>query len=148
MIGLRGVLSWVLAGMVLSTPAFGAADDKLPPHRDSTVIIRFRSNVQQLVQNAALLNVGANVVGRTATGALILHVGSGRVSAVLDLLKGRSEVLFAEPDYASLPTGDVQGASSPLATSQAALAAPAGSVLPNDTNIDRKSTRLNSSHRL
>lgn len=108
MSGVRGILSLLCLGTALSPVGFGA-DDKLPPHREGLVLVKFRPDAAAApALNATLLGLGANIAARTTSGTLMLNVGSGRVSAVVDLLKSRSDVLFAEPDYASSPTGVTQ----------------------------------------
>ena len=142
----------ILAGSVTPLRAFTTSDSDLPPHRDGVVLMRFQDNVPENQQNAILTAVGASIKKKVGVKALMLNVGSGRVHGAIQSLKAHKEVLYAEPDYQTLPLDDVATTHSPGLVSQtgnpqldanATVHAPAVSAsssqsqvaLPNDTYI-------------
>ena len=70
-----------------------------PLYRDGVVLIAFRAGVQESLQAEILSGAGATDVKHIGAGVHVLAVAKGRVRDVVRLLKSRSEVRYAEPDY-------------------------------------------------
>jgi subtilisin family serine protease len=144
--------SLILAGFVCPVIAFTTADSSLPPHRDGVVLMRFEDNISANQQNAILTGVGASIMKKLGAHALMLNVGNGRVQGVVQALKAHREILYAEPDYQTLPLQDVASTQSQALGSQsgsvqdaansatdalplAVASAQSQGALPNDTFI-------------
>jgi subtilisin family serine protease len=69
------------------------------PYRDGIVLLAFQPGIQQSHQNAVLTHVGAREIKCIGVGVHVVAVRRGRVPAVVQLLRARREVRFAEPDY-------------------------------------------------
>src|SRR5689334_13781505 len=134
--------------LAISSACFAApADSQLPPHRDGVLLVRFRSGVALDRINAILGAAGAAFIKRIGVETSVINVGSGRVGLVLQLLKPFSELLYVEPDFATVPP-EVIRAPRPAALVTSAgsmplLAAAASSGLPNDTFITNEWAALN-----
>src|ERR1700730_1770421 len=90
--------------LVLLTGAGGALADSSPQsepgaYRDGIVLLAFRDGIQQSRQDAVLSGVGAREIKRIGVGVHVVAVRRGRVPEVVQLLRARNEVRFAEPDY-------------------------------------------------
>jgi hypothetical protein len=105
------VTSFFLLLALLSTvPAFALGpDDALPPHRDGTVLLKFREGISPAVKNTILSLVGGSALKEIGSGVIVVNVGNGRVFSVLQSLKAFSEVFYIEPDYQSLGFDDATG---------------------------------------
>src|ERR1700682_5558331 len=68
-------------------------------YRDGVVLLAFRNGVQQSRQDAVLAGVGAREIKRIGVRVRVVAVRRGRVPEVVQLLRARGEVRFAEPDY-------------------------------------------------
>src|SRR5579863_7415657 len=55
--------------------------------------------IQQSRQDAVLASVGASEIKRIGVNVRVVSVKNGHVPEIVQMLKGRSEVRFAEPDY-------------------------------------------------
>src|SRR5712671_4078967 len=88
--------------------------DARPAFRECIVLVAFQNGTQQSLQDAVLSKVGAREIKRIGVGVHVVAVARGHVPKVIQLLRERQEVRFAEPDY--------------LQTVSAA-------TLPNDTSI-------------
>lgn len=131
-------LSVWLPGAAVSMLMWGANDSTLAPHRANAVLLAFRSNVPAAAQNAILAGAGASVVKRLGSRALMVSVaGNGSIVAALQFLQSHGEILYSEPDYASLPVEGSRGKSltapgaATALTGASALTA-ASTPLPND----------------
>ncbi|HEV2245154.1 MAG TPA: S8 family serine peptidase, partial [Terriglobia bacterium] len=63
------------------------------------MLLAFRNGIQQSRQDAVLANVGASEIKRIGVNVRVVAVKSGHVPEIVQLLRARSEVRFAEPDY-------------------------------------------------
>ena len=135
----------LFAGFFLSAaiPLYSASDDDLPPHRDGTVLVKFRSDISIDRQKSIVSAVGGRFIkhmGESAfkqigEGVSVVNVGSGRVSAAIEKLKELNFVLYVEPDYRSAPLSEVR---SPFELSGGALAngnVTGGGMLTNDPGV-------------
>ena len=99
----------VLLSVAGEAVAKNAHQDALAPYRDGIVLLAFQNGIQPSQQDAILSRVGAREIKRIGVGVHVVAVTPGRVPDVVQLLKARREVRFAEPDYlqtvsaASLP---------------------------------------------
>src|ERR1700682_6394887 len=90
--------------LVLLTGTGGALADSTRQsergvYRDGVVLLAFRNGVQQSRQDAVLAGVGAREIKRIGVRVRVVAVRRGRVPEVVQLLRARGEVRFAEPDY-------------------------------------------------
>ena len=128
-----------LLGLIMSLLALAATDNTLAPHRANVVLLAFRANTPASVQNTILASAGATVTKRLGTGALMVTIGNNSVTAAIRQLLTHREVLYAEPDYASLPIegSHVSSVPVPSVTSiRTGLSAQGfGNPLPNDPSV-------------
>src|ERR1700676_751027 len=90
--------------LVLLTAAGGGLADSARQsgrgvYRDGIVLLAFRNGIQKSRQDAVLSGVGAREIKRIGVGVHVVAVRRGRVPEVVQLLRARNEVRFAEPDY-------------------------------------------------
>src|ERR1700730_8626592 len=90
--------------LILLTGAGGALADSTRQsergvYRDGVVLLAFRNGIQQSRQDAVLAGVGAREIKRIGVRVRVVAVRRGRVPEVVQLLRARNEVRFAEPDY-------------------------------------------------
>ncbi len=95
------VLLLLLLAFSLMLTSISRRSSKNPPplYRDGVVLIAFRAGVQESLQAEILSGAGATDVKHIGAGVHVLAVAKGRVRDVVRLLKSRSEVRYAEPDY-------------------------------------------------
>src|SRR5712671_1511244 len=85
--------------------------DARPAFREGIVLVAFQNGTQQSLQDAVLSKVGAREIKRIGVGVHVVAVARGHVPKVIQLLRERQEVRFAEPDYlqtvsaSTLPNG-------------------------------------------
>src|SRR5690348_1072838 len=108
----------ILAGFINPVMAFTTPDSSLPPHRDGVVLIRFQDNISTNQKNAILTAVSGSIIKNLGAKGVMLNVGSGRVAGVLQSLKARQEILYAEPDYQTLPLQEIASAQSAALANQ------------------------------
>lgn len=141
MIRLVQSLAFALAGAAVSMLAFGASDSTLAPHRADVVLLAFRPDVSAAVQNTILVSVGASVIKRLGTRVMMVSIGgNGGVQAAIQSLRTHREVLYSEPDYASLPVEGSRATTqsvAPVTTARTgvSLQSFSSTPLPNDTYL-------------
>jgi subtilisin family serine protease len=79
--------------------ADSAHQNKRAAYRDGIVLLAFRDGIQQSRQDAVLSSIGAREIKRIGVGVHVVTVRRGRVPKVVQLLRARDDVRFAEPDY-------------------------------------------------
>src|ERR1700686_791089 len=96
---LIAALSLVLVTAAGGTLADSARQSELGVYREGIVLLAFRNGIQQSRQDAVLAGVGAREIKRIGMSVRVVAVKRGRVPEVVQLLRARGEVRFAEPDY-------------------------------------------------
>src|SRR5690242_8198092 len=67
--------------------------------RDGVVLMSFHRNISPAGQELVLSDAGVTELKRIGVDVHVLKVPSGHVMDVIQRLKGRSEVRYAEPDF-------------------------------------------------
>ncbi len=96
---LAAILLLLLLGTGLIVVSDGARQAARPLYRDGIVLLAFHAGVQEAQQAAILSSAGAIEIKRIGAGVHVVAVGHGRVPEVIQSLKARKEVRYAEPDY-------------------------------------------------
>jgi len=86
-----------LLATAVSTPVIAAGP--AAPFKDGTVLVGFRSGVDDATADAVDQQEGGNHVATVGVKTHVVKVGKGQVAAKIASYKKHSEVAYAEPDY-------------------------------------------------